>query len=288
MMLQRVLSSLIGLPLLVYCIFWHAGLLFRGGIILLSLVGVAEFYAACGKQGLRPLSGLGVAAALLFLLPSTFLEELAADRWLGVVLTGCLLAALVRELARKERAPVKDLGVTFLGALYGGWLFRYLILLRAQGAVLLTSAGGRLGVPLPGILGDAGAWVVVLVIASTWACDSGAFFTGRALGKRKLAPTISPGKSIEGAAGGLLCAVIMALCVGWLLLRLELRLAAALGVLIGLLAPVGDLCESAMKRELGIKDFSSLFPGHGGVLDRFDSLLFTAPVVYYVLVMVNR
>jgi phosphatidate cytidylyltransferase len=141
--------------------------------------------------------------------------------------------------------------------------------------------------PLPGMLADAGAWVVVLVIATTWACDSGAFFSGRALGKRKLAPTISPGKTVEGAAGGMVCALAMALGVGWLLLRLDIRLAAAVGVLTGVLAPVGDLCESAMKRELGIKDFGSLFPGHGGVLDRFDSLLFTAPVVYYLLLMVN-
>jgi hypothetical protein len=129
-MLQRLLSSLIGLPLLVLCIFWHAGLFYRLGAIILSLVGVAEFYRACGKQALRPLSGPGMAAALLFLLAAAFPGDLAADRWMGAALTGCLLAALAGELARKERAPVKELGATVLGALYGGWLFRYLILLR--------------------------------------------------------------------------------------------------------------------------------------------------------------
>ena len=85
----------------------------------------------------------------------------------------------------------------------------------------------------------------------------------------------------------MICALAVALGVGEMLLRLDLRLAGMLGVLVGVLAPVGDLCESALKRELGVKDFGGLIPGHGGVLDRFDSLLFTAPVVYYVLLIAH-
>src|SRR5205823_9764453 len=136
---------------------------------------------------------------------------------------------------------------------------------------------------LPGPVADPGAWMVLLVVAATWTGDTAAFFTGRAFGARKLAPAISPGKTVEGTVGGLLGASIVALLLGTLLLHLDFRLALGLGILVGLLAPVGDLCESALKRELGIKDFGSLLPGHGGVLDRFDSLLMTAPVVYTVL-----
>jgi phosphatidate cytidylyltransferase len=125
---------------------------------------------------------------------------------------------------------------------------------------------------------------VLLVVFATWACDTGAFFTGRAVGRHKLAPEISPGKTVEGAIGGWLCALAMALLVGGFL-RLDLRIAASLGAMIGVLSQVGDLCESAIKRDLGIKDFSGLLPGHGGILDRFDSLLMTAPLVYYVLAL---
>jgi phosphatidate cytidylyltransferase len=284
-MLPRILSSLVGLPLLVFCVFWHGGLPFTAGIAVLSLVALSEFYGACAKQGLRPLTWLGAAAALSFLFGAYAAPAPATDRGSGAILTTFVLAGLVCEMARKERAPVKDLGATFLGALYGGWLFRYLILLRTQGAALLAPVGGRLTVPLPGPLADMGAWVVLLVVFSTWACDTGAFFVGRAFGRHKLAPAISPGKNVEGAAGGLVFAVIVALGLGTLLLRLAPGLAGVLGLMVGVLAPVGDLCESALKRELGVKDFGGLLPGHGGVLDRFDSLLFTAPVVYYVLLM---
>jgi phosphatidate cytidylyltransferase len=286
-MLQRVLSSLVGLPLLVVCVFWHGGLPFALGIAVLSLAALSEFYGACRKQGLRPLPWLGEATALLFLCGAYAGGPVGSGRWTEGVLTAFLLVGLLGELARKERAPVRELGVTLLGALYAGWLFRYLILLRTQGRALLAPWGGHLAVALPGPLADAGAWVVLLVVCVTWACDTGAFFAGRAFGARKLAPGISPGKTVEGAAGGLICALAMSLVMGWRLLSLDPRLAGALGLMVAVLAPVGDLCESALKRELGIKDFGGLLPGHGGVLDRFDSLLFTAPVVYYVLRMVN-
>jgi phosphatidate cytidylyltransferase len=283
-MWQRVLSGLVGLPALVFCVFWRGGLPFMVGIAVLSLIGLAEFYGACRKQGYRPLSWLGYAASALFLLAA----HASGREWIGdrmsPTLTSLLLVGLVVELGRQERAPVRNLGATLLGAVYVGWLFSYLILLRNDGAGLLARVGGHLTQRLPGPLGDAGAWVVLLVVFSTWACDTAAFFTGRAFGRHRLAPALSPGKTVEGAIGGWLGAVAMALLLGGVL-GLEARTGAALGVLIGVLAQVGDLCESALKRELGVKDFGGLLPGHGGVLDRFDSLLLTAPVVYYVLAL---
>jgi phosphatidate cytidylyltransferase len=284
-MLQRVLSGLVGLPILVFFVFWRGGLPFMLGIAALTILGLGEFYRACGKQGIRPLSWLGYAAAALFLL----VAHTAGRQWIGrqmnAALTALLLVGLVSVLARRERAPVRDLGATLLGTFYVGWLFSYLILLRHQGAELLRRVGGHLAAPLPlGPAADAGAWVVLLVVFTTWACDTGAYLIGKLMGRRKLAPEISPGKTIEGAVGGWACALAMALLVG-MLMSLDLRIAACLGAVVGVLAQVGDLCESAFKRELGIKDFGGLLPGHGGVLDRFDSLLFTAPVVYYVLAL---
>jgi phosphatidate cytidylyltransferase len=129
------------------------------------------------------------------------------------------------------------------------------------------------------MLSDPGAWVVLFVVFTTWICDVGAFLVGRRFGKQKLAPAISPGKTVEGSVGGWLCAVGTAWLFG-MGLGLDARIACLLGALVGVLAQVGDLCESALKRDLGIKDFGGLLPGHGGVLDRFDSLLLTAPMVY--------
>jgi phosphatidate cytidylyltransferase len=283
-MLQRVLSSLVGLPVLIFCVFWRGGLPFMLGIDFLTLLGLGEFYHACRKRGSRPLVWLGYAASSLFLV----VAHTAGRAWLGgqagAILTTLLLGGLVAELVQKDRAPVRNLGETILGAIYVGWLFSYLVLLRNEGADLLARVGGTLAVPLPAPFADPGAWVVLLVVFATWACDTGAFFTGRAVGRHKLAPEISPGKTVEGAIGGWLCALAMALLVGGFL-RLDLRIAASLGAMIGVLSQVGDLCESAIKRDLGIKDFSGLLPGHGGILDRFDSLLMTAPLVYYVLAL---
>ena len=110
-----------------------------------------------------------------------------------------------------------------------------------------------------------------------------AYLAGKAFGKHKLAPVLSPGKTWEGAAGGFLGALIMAALLGWLL-RFPLAWSLTAGALTGLVAPLGDLFESAFKREIGVKDLGTMLPGHGGALDRFDSLLFTAPLVYWLTV----
>jgi phosphatidate cytidylyltransferase len=289
-LLQRILSSLIGLPILVFFVFWRGGLPFMLGVALFTLLGQAEFYRACRKHGIQPAAWLGYTASALFLL----VAHTAGRQWIGhqmsAALTALVLGGLIWELMRKERAPVRNLGATILGTAYVGWLFSYLILLRHQGADLIARVGGQMHLPLLHLLpvrvaealADPGAWVVLLVVFSTWACDTGAFFTGRTFGRHRLAPEISPGKTVEGAVGGWAGALSMSLLIG-AMLGLDPRIAASLGAIIGVMAQVGDLCESALKRDLGIKDFGGLLPGHGGVLDRFDSLLLTAPVVYYVL-----
>jgi phosphatidate cytidylyltransferase len=169
-----------------------------------------------------------------------------------------------------------------VGVVYVGWLFSYLIFLR--------SLPGDIRVPLFGYhLPQTawGAWAVLYIIAVTWSTDSGAYFAGLRWGKKKLAPRLSPGKTVEGAVGGMFTAGLMSLAWGtWI--GLAWYHCILLGVTLGVLAQVGDLCESAIKRDLGIKDFGSLLPGHGGILDRFDSLLFTAPVAYYYFVWVVK
>jgi phosphatidate cytidylyltransferase len=143
---------------------------------------------------------------------------------------------------------------------------------------------GRVAGTPAGLPGDPGAWAVLFVFLTTWACDTGAFFVGRTFGRHKLAPQLSPGKTREGAIGGLLAALVVGSVLGNVL-HLGSPLSLLLGVVSGVLGQVGDLVASAIKRELGLKDFGALLPGHGGILDRFDSLLLTAPAIYYILLL---
>jgi phosphatidate cytidylyltransferase len=177
-------------------------------------------------------------------------------------------------VVRRETEPLVNTGVTLLGVFYAGWLMSYLIQLRSFPGFISPS-------PFPST--PFGAWVVLYVMAMTWTTDAGAYFVGRRFGKHKLAPSLSPNKTIEGSIGGIFFAVLMGLAWGrWI--NIPIVHCVVLGILCGVLGQIGDLCESAMKRDVGIKDFGGIMPGHGGVLDRFDSLLFTAPVCYYYLV----
>lgn len=192
-----------------------------------------------------------------------------------------MMAGLAWEAFRREPAPLRNLGPAAVGVAWiGGGLSALLLLYRLPGA----PAPGWPHVP-------AGAWATLWVAGCTWAADSGAFFVGRAWGRRRLAPALSPGKTWEGAAGGLAAACVAGWALAPALLAGRMTLlpghlgAACLGAALGVVAPVGDLCQSAIKRELGVKDLGSLFPGHGGVLDRLDSLFFTASVAYVVFML---
>jgi phosphatidate cytidylyltransferase len=160
-------------------------------------------------------------------------------------------------------AGFHEWGVIVAGALYPGLLGSYLVGLR--------------------FLGDGRDWVL-LAIFTTFATDTGAYAVGRLLGRRKLAPRISPGKTVEGGVGGLVAAAAVCVALGELLgLDQPVALMLALGAAIGVAGQLGDLSESLLKRSLGVKDMGHIFPGHGGVLDRLDSILFVAPLVYYVV-----
>jgi phosphatidate cytidylyltransferase len=284
-MRARVITGLIGLLVAILALFWGGGLPFVVAVGLLALLGLWEFYHGCAGQGVRPVAWVGFPAAGLILLTAHPWGAARVGPFLEPLLTGLAVAALIGELGRAKRAPVADLGATLFGVFYAGWLFRYLILLRVQGGALLARVGGGPPAALAapgGAAADGGAWLVLFVLFCTWACDTGAFFAGRAFGRRKLAPTLSPGKTVEGAVGGLFAALAMAALLG-AALRMEITAALLLGALAGVLGQVGDLCESAIKRDLGLKDFGSILPGHGGILDRFDSLLLTAPAIYTLL-----
>jgi phosphatidate cytidylyltransferase len=129
--------------------------------------------------------------------------------------------------------------------------------------------------------GECFFWLIML---GTWASDTFAYFVGCAIGKRKLCPNVSPNKSVEGAAAGFIGCLAIMVYLGVKVLDMEIAQAAALGLCVAVFAPLGDLVESILKRSFGVKDSGKIFPGHGGVLDRCDSLLFAIPLGYYVLV----
>jgi phosphatidate cytidylyltransferase len=180
--------------------------------------------------------------------------------------------------------PLGAAASTVFGVLYTGGMLSFGYAIRYHDYVIES-----VRVPLGGLAVTAGGLLLLLPLLLTWASDIGAFFIGRAFGRRKLMPSVSPGKTLAGAVGG----VAATMLVGWLYARFVLTPATqlafvkggvlAFAFLISVAAQIGDLAESLLKREAGMKDSSHLIPGHGGVLDRFDSLLFVLPVAYVLL-----
>lgn len=266
----RIASAVLFVPLL-----W---LLARaGGWAFLAFVGVQvtlgmiEFYRMMRAKGLAPSVPLGLAAALGLLWIAYRPDASQAD----FLVTAALLLALALALRHPERLrQVENLAVTALGVLYVGWLSSHLVMLRE----LPWRAGADYAL---------GASFVYLAFFVTWSCDTGAFAIGRLWGRSRPWAAISPRKSLEGALGGFACAIGAAFVArAWFAPYLHARDAAAIGMLVGVFAQVGDFVESLLKRDARHGDSSDLIPGHGGVLDRFDSLYFAAPIVYYYLKLV--
>lgn len=264
---SRVLVILVGVPLVVIAA-RAGGPVFRGLMALVLGLGLREFALMMRARGYRPdpvlmiVSGLGVAWA-----------GVDAPQHLPLVLTALILVAAIFELTRSDGGHhIASVSVIVFGALYIGWLGSFIVQLRD-----MTEPTG-LGF-------DPGLRAVALLVAITWTCDTAAYVVGVAVGRRPLHARISPKKSLEGAVGGTLCAG----AAGWAASATFFPLLSpAQGVVLGLagavLAQVGDLVESLLKRDAGIKDAGGLLAGHGGVLDRIDSLLFTAPLIYFVVV----
>jgi len=236
-----------------------------------SVLGLLEFYGMMRGKGLDPRTWLGLASTLGLLWVAFRPDTSQAD----FLLTAALLLGLGLALRHPLRErQVENIAVTALGVLYVGWLSSHLVLLRE----LPWRAGTEYG------LGATFVWLAFFV---TWSCDTGAYVVGRIWGRNRPWRDISPRKSLEGAIGGFVCAALAAFVArAWFAPYLRIVDAAALGMLVGVFAQVGDFVESMLKRDARHGDSSDLIPGHGGVLDRFDSLYFAAPIVYYWLKLV--
>ena len=242
-------------------------------VYIIVLLGLLEFYDLAIKKKILPSRTGGVIAGSIILLSTYWLSP---ENMVAPLIILCLYS-LSLFIFRKDYhiSPFLDAGVTVLGFLYVAWFFSYVIHLRKIPGTFDLSFW-------PHIL-DKGAGYVVFLALVTSCTDIGAFFVGRFMGKTKLCPSISPGKTVEGAIGGVICSVAASYFMGSLL-QIPLIHIIILGVLLSIVAQLGDLWESILKRDVEVKDSGTVLEGHGGILDRFDSMFFTAPVLYYYTV----
>jgi phosphatidate cytidylyltransferase len=288
---QRILVAVVAAPLALWIVL-AGGAPLAALLAVVSALGAWEFYRIARGAGSLPMGDAGVTLAGLVPLA-------IHARYLGVFTVPPALAALVvlvllgATIWRRgvDGRPLSAAAVTILGVIYTagmlgfGYAIRYhdtVIGYDLVGAPHLVLGGLGMRVPPGGVL-------LIFPLVTTWASDIGAYFVGRAIGGRKLIPSVSPGKTVAGAAGGLVTSML----VSYLYARGVLVPIAHLGftpwgallfgAVISVAAQVGDLFESLIKREGGVKDSSHLIPGHGGVLDRFDSLIFVLPVAYLLL-----
>lgn len=270
MLAQRLVSAAIGIPVILVLI-WLGGPWYLAAVCATLAVASVEFQHAQGRDWLDPMSIL-VAAVVAGIAVGASIGELEWALWIAGGVVAALAASSVNPVEGHD-AP-GYVAWTVVGVLYLGVLGSTIILLRE-------------------IDFDGREWVYVTVLA-TFATDTSAYFTGRAIGRTPLAPAISPKKTVEGFLGGCVGGFAVALGAAyifkaWQDLAFEPWHLAVIGVTVPLAATAGDLVESAMKRAQHIKDASELIPGHGGVLDRLDSILFTFPVVYlFVEFVVTR
>jgi phosphatidate cytidylyltransferase len=266
----RIASGVLFVPLLIL-LAQAGGLAFAGFVALEVALGLFEFYRMMRGKGLRPYPLLGQLCGVGVVWKCLRPHQSQSD----LLLTGAVLVTLGLGLRRPDlKGRIEGMAVTLFGVLYVGWLSAHLVLLR--------ELPWRAGLPYA-----TGAACVLLAFLLTWSCDTGAYTVGRLFGRTRPWARISPRKSLEGSAGGLASAVVAAFVArAWFAPFLSVGDAVVLGLGVGLFAQVGDLVESMVKRDSGHGDSSDLIPGHGGILDRFDSLYFAAPLVFYYLKIV--
>ena len=278
--MNRLITAAVALPILIASIiFPPLQILFVVLAVGAVVVALYEFWFLARRQGAKPDVVVGYAATAAVFAAFLFNEP----TWLLVILPIFVAAALVAEMLRG--APFEKMmlstGTTVLGVLYVAVMGSHLVAVRTGFTqVLVPTDQFLVGEHL--ISHTLSTHLLSFFFLVLMGSDTGAYYTGRALGRHKLAPQVSPGKTWEGAVGGLVASLLMAtLAHYWFFPELPLRAALPLAAVMNVLGVVGDLVESALKRGAKAKDAAQILPGHGGLLDRLDSLLFNAPLLYY-------
>ena len=278
---RRALSVVVLVPLIILMIYWDNWPWHDRPLLFLILVSFAtimmqiEYCRLAGNFGSRLNPAIPVILTISFGLFGFFLPEtklsVNTPNIMSCFMVGVFIYAFASSIFRgKVDGELRTVTLKLTGILTIGWVFGYhCILLRK------TS--------------DTGFLIVILLIATIWCSDTGAYLIGRAVGKHKLSTPISPRKTIEGTIAGLIVGTLTSIVFTTIFLNKSLSLlnATVLGLLLSVLGQLGDLSVSLMKRTAGVKDSGDVIPGHGGFLDRCDSLIFSAPILYYYLIFIG-
>jgi len=262
-MLKRVVTSVVLLPLLFFIVI-RGGVYLRIATLVVAAIGMNEVYTSL-SGGNKKIHIIGYIFCVFYML---MLED-EFHRGLYVITSVFILTLLIYLVIAHNEINIIDCSITMFGFYYVAFLLSNIYFVR--------------------VFPKYGQYFVWLIFICAWASDTGAYFAGVNLGKHKLIPSLSPKKTVEGTVGGILTAGILAFLYGFAVqyyTRPEINLMwvfAGVGIIGAAISQLGDLSASAIKRHTGIKDFGSIMPGHGGIIDRFDSVLFTAPAVYLTM-----
>jgi len=301
----RVLVAVVTIPLIVF-LCYLGGYYFFVVVCIISSVALWEFYSLMEKKGAEPIKWLGLIFG--FLVNLSFLYErlrfnivsLFVDRQVSIqfpsqfvvlllIIVLFVFLTLAIELFRNRVSAILNISTTIAGVLY---ISLFLGMLMGARELFWHSfpfyryfssvEGSRFFITT--IVERWGGYTIISLFAAIWICDTAAYFGGRALGKHKLFERVSPNKTWEGAIFGFVSSILTMVAAKYLVLEyMTLAECVVLGVIVGIFGQLGDLVESLIKRDAGVKDSSAIIPGHGGMFDRFDSLMFASPLVYLYL-----
>lgn len=283
---QRLGTALVLIPFVLWAIV-HGGLLYVAIVIGIGLLAQHEFYGLIEDKGARPIRGVGLAFGAAVILVAHIGNEYHAM----LLMTASVLSLMVAQLGKNEiTEAMASISGTFFGVFYVAWLLSHAVLLRKIDEAAASHQDPAFLVTIH-LTPESGIFFMIFTLVTIVGNDAGAYFAGRAWGRRKLAPMISPNKSIEGALGGVIFGVICGLGTKlvfdtfWTDLSASLPWSVALlfGILLCVVGIIGDLVESLLKRDAEVKDTGALLPGMGGVLDRIDAPLLGLPTMYYLM-----
>ncbi|SHE32279.1 phosphatidate cytidylyltransferase [Tissierella praeacuta DSM 18095] len=250
---KRFFSGLIGLVLLIFIVS-KGGYLLSFAVYIVSIIGLREFYKAIEEIDINPISTVGYLGTT-----GLFINTILQNNYLGLFFSSIIITLLILLMVNKD-ITIEDISATILGIIYIPFLLFHITYLDKTKYI----------------------WLVFIIAFGT---DTFAYISGNLFGKRKLCPKISPKKTIEGSIGGIVGTIILLIIYSIYFELSPIWKIILLSIFCSIIAQLGDLVASKIKRVCGIKDYGFIMPGHGGVLDRFDSIIFTAPVIYYYISM---
>lgn len=258
-MLKRIISGLLLLPVFFFVIIKGGIYIFLGGLVC-SLIGLKEFFKVFEDNGYKPLKITTYISTIIMYTTMTYVGMAFSHIIINIAY---VIVAIGAIYIIRKRIKVEDLMITLTGYIYIPVFLSHINLLSMQESIFI--------------------WLIFIF---AWGSDTCAYFAGMFFGKHKLIPEISPKKTIEGAIGGVIGTMIITLLFARYFHEANLVYFIPFAIVGSVVSQIGDLFASAIKREFGIKDYGNLIPGHGGILDRFDSILFTAPLTYYGMTLI--